>query len=151
MIADNLTHILGLVTSIPELANSAGLAIGGKGNDPGLTKIPLPAAWIMYANDVVNEAPYGTGEDNTGTISNPQSMLLQVNILIYLPYVSQDDLLNIQFPLLEKLIATVHATSPVPYAMRWRYVGQKLALVYPDRIAYEQHYTLVAVTPPLSE
>jgi hypothetical protein len=66
-------------------------------------------------------------------------------VVIYVPYVSQDDLLTVQFPLLESVIAAVRDNgSEATSGNRWRYIGQKLAMVYPDRLAYEQHYTLDA-------
>jgi hypothetical protein len=145
MITENLTHLVSLVTSVPSLSASAGLAVGGKGSDPGMIKIPLPAAWVMYTKDDVDEPPYGkTNSDQPGIVGAVQAVLATCSVLIYLPYSTQDDLLTVQFPLLESVIKAVHGKEAPSYH-RWRYIGQKLALVYPDRIAYEQHYTLSAM------
>lgn len=145
MIAENLLDLITKVTSIEALATSSGLALGGKGSDPGLQKLPLPAAWIMYAKDDVDEDPIGHGNAHSpGMVPAVQALSVLISILIYIPYTTQDDLLNVQLPLLETVIKTIRGTD-APSGHRWRYLGQKLALVYPDRIAYEQHYTLTAV------
>ena len=143
MIVENLQDLITKVTSIPALAASSGLAVGGKGTDPGMIKIPLPAAWIMYTKDEDDEddGPNGRGQRIVPAV---QTLCLTASVLIYLPYTDQDDLLTTQFPLLESVVKAIRGT-PAPSGHRWRYLGQKLALVYPDRIAYEQHYTLTAV------
>jgi hypothetical protein len=147
MIADNAEDLVARVTSVPALANSAGLALGGRGADPALTKIPLPAAWIMFGKDQVNEPPYGTSQSggSGGMVPMGENVQQVFSIVIYVPYLSQDDLLTVQFPLLEAVIAAVRGNGrAAPSGNRWRYIGQKLAMVYPDRLAYEQHYTLDA-------
>jgi hypothetical protein len=145
MIADIAADLVERVTSVPALANSSGLAIGGRGADPALTKIPLPAAWIMFGKDQVDESPYGSSQSGGrgGLIPNGENIQLVFSVVIYVPYVSQDDLLTVQLPLLESVIAAVRDSGrAAPSGHRWRYIGQKLAMVYPDRLAYEQHYTI---------
>ncbi|MGZ3325701.1 MAG: hypothetical protein ACXU85_00990 [Xanthobacteraceae bacterium] len=146
-ISENAEDLVARVTSVPALATSAGLALGGRGADPALTKIPLPAAWIMFGKDQVDESPYGTSQSGMrgGLTPNGENVQQVFSVVIYVPYVSQDDLLTVQFPLLESVIAAVRGDGkPAPSGNRWRYTGQKLAMVYPDRLAYEQHYTLDA-------
>jgi hypothetical protein len=148
MIAENAEDLVARVTSVPALATSAGLALGGRGADPALTKIPLPAAWIMFGKDQVNEPPYGTSQSGGfgGMVPQIENIQQVFSVVIYVPYISQDDLLTTQYPLLESVIAAVRGNGrPAPSGHRWRYIGQKLAMVYPDRLAYEQHYTIDAV------
>jgi hypothetical protein len=146
MISENAADLVARVTSVPALTASAGFALGGRGSDPGLVKIPLPAAWIMFGKDQVDEAPYGTSQTGGGGLVPTGENIQQIfSVVIYVPYLSQDDLLNVQFPLLEAVITAVRGNGePAPSGNRWRYIGQKLAMVYPDRLAYEQHYTLDA-------
>lgn len=147
MIAENAADLVARVTSVPALANSAGLALGGRGADPALTKIPLPAAWIMFGKDQVDESPYGSSQSGGrgSLIPNGENIQQVFSVVIYVPYLSQDDLLTVQFPLLESVVAAVRGNGQAaPSGNRWRYIGQKLAMVYPDRLAYEQHYTLDA-------
>lgn len=141
-IADNAADLVARVTSVPELTNSAGLAVGGRGNDPGLIKIPLPAAWVMFGKDMNEEdVPGSSPHGGFNMVGASTTVLATYSVLIYVPYLSQDDLLNVQFPLLLSVIRAIRGQE-APSGHRWRYTGQKLALVYPDRLAYEQHYTL---------
>ncbi len=144
MIVENLQDLVSKVRSVEALSSSSGLALGGKGTDPGLVKIPLPAAWIMYAKDDVDEEPFGHSSHPPGMVPSFETLLITCSILIYVPYISEEDLLTTQFPLLESVPLAIRGTE-APSGHRWRYLGQKLALVYPDRLAYEQHYTLTAV------
>jgi hypothetical protein len=143
MISECVADFIAKLTSVPELANSSGLTLGGKGTDPGLKTVPLPAAWVMYATDTVDEEPFGHSSHQPGMNPSGEVMLLAVHSLIYLPYATQEDMLTIQLPLLETVIRSIRGTE-APSGHRWRYLGQKLAVVLPDRIAYEQHYTLTA-------
>jgi hypothetical protein len=148
MIADNAADLVTRVASVPALANSAGLALGGRGADPALTKIPLPAAWIMFGKDQVNEQPYGTSQSGGfgGMVPQIENIQQVFSVVIYVPYTSQDDLLTVQYPLLEAVVAAVRGDGrAAPSGHRFRYIGQKLAMVYPDRLAYEQHYTVDSV------
>lgn len=144
MIAENVGDFIAKLVTVPALANSSGLALGGKGVDAGLRQVALPCAWVMYAKDDADEEPFGSGGHQPGLVASPGVMKVTISILIYLPYSDQVDLLTIQFPLLETVVKAIHGTR-APSGHRWRYLGQKLALVYPDRIAYEQHYTLTAL------
>jgi hypothetical protein len=145
MIADIAEDLVERVTSVAGFEGRAGLAIGGRGADPAMTKIPLPAAWIMFGKDQVDESPYGSSQSGGcgGLIPNGENIQLVFSVVIYVPYLSQDDLLTAQFPLLESVIKAVRGDGlAAPSGNRWRYIGQKLAMVYPDRLAYEQHYTI---------
>jgi hypothetical protein len=46
VIAECAASLLALVKTVPALADKTSLSIGGRSADPGLVKIPLPAAWI---------------------------------------------------------------------------------------------------------
>jgi hypothetical protein len=62
-------------------------------------------------------------------------------VTVFLPYATDDDLLDVQFVRLNSIITAVHATD-APGGYKWRYAGQRIALVQPDRLAYEQHYAV---------
>jgi hypothetical protein len=146
MIAENARDLVERVNSVPGIL-SAGLALGGRGSDPAMTKIPLPAAWIMFGKDRVNEEPYGSSQSSRfgGMVPMGENVQQIYSVVIYIPYQSQDDLLTVQFPLLESVIEAVRGGGKeAPSGHRWRYIGQKLAMVYPDRLAYEQSYTVDA-------
>lgn len=150
MIAECAADLLARVQGVSALAERSSISLGGHSIDPGLLKIPLPAAWVMYGGDQPDEAPYGTsGQGGYGLVPAAQVMLSNWRVVVYVAYTSDADLLTNQFPLLEAVAKAVKTavTDPsgdivAPSGHRWRYTGQKLALVYNDRLAYEQHYTL---------
>ncbi len=144
MISEQVADLVAKVQTVTALAASSGLAIGGRGEDPGMVKMPLPAAWIMFTKQEPGESPYSTSGARPGLVPTSEASVLVCSVLIYLPYDTQDDLLLVQFPLLEAVVKAVHATQ-APNKNRWRYMEQKLALVFPDRLAYEQSYTLTVV------
>ena len=140
MIAECAADLLSKVKTVPALATSAALSIGGRSADPGLVKIPLPASWVTLSKDASDEQSYEHGPPS-GFVSDAGLLLATFAITTFIPYINDDDLLTTQFPLLESVITAIHATES-PSGFRWRYAGQRIALVYPDRLAYEQRYTV---------
>ena len=139
MIAECAADLLSKVKTVPALATSAALSIGGRSADPGLVKIPLPASWVTLSKDASDEQSYEHGPPS-GVIT-VNELLATFAVTTFIPYINDDDLLGTQFPLLESIIVAIHATES-PSGFRWRYAGQRIALVYPDRLAYEQRYTV---------
>lgn len=140
MIAECAADLLAKVMSVPTLTASASLTLGGRSNDPGLVKIPLPAAWLALAKDASDEVAYSNGPAS-GLIHPAPVLIGTFAVTTFVPYISDADMLGTQYPLLESIIRAVHATES-PSGFRWRYEGQKIALVHPDRLAYEQRYTV---------
>lgn len=142
MIAENVADLIDRVKSVSALTASASIFLGGHGTDPALLKIPLPAAWVRYEQDSPDEAPYSTSSGaGPAIVPASQVCLAMCSVIIYVPYVSESDLLTTQYPLLEQVIAAIHGKD-APSGHRWRYFGQKIALVANDRMAYQQRYTL---------
>lgn len=135
MIAENSAQLVTLIQGIPVLAKSTGLAAGGKAPDPALTKIPLPAAWVLYAGDKPNEPQTGFNASN-------QVLTANYVVMIYVAYISAADLEATQYPMIEAVIQAIRGQQ-APHGQRWRYEGQKLSVVNPDRLAYEQRYSVV--------
>jgi hypothetical protein len=135
MYAENALNLLNLLTSVPALAANAGLAAGGRASDPSMIHVPLPCAWLLLAEDKPNDAATG---------SNPAGQVVSTDfiVMLHIPYVSQADLLANQLPLLEATIAAVRGKQ-APRGQKWRYAGQKLMLINPDRLVYEQRYSIV--------
>jgi hypothetical protein len=143
MIAEAAQDILDKIRTVTALTDATGIALGGKGTDPGQQKLPLPSCWLMYGKDDPDELPFENGR-GPGIVPAQQVITITMVAMIYIQYTTQADMLAVQYPLLRSVIAAVHGQAAVN-RNRWRYVGQKLAFVYPDRIAYEQHYTLTVV------
>jgi hypothetical protein len=141
VIAELASDLLTKVQSVAGWSTTPALSIGGKSGDPGLIKIPIPAAWVRLHQDMpdIPGDRYERGADS-GLVTVNQVMGVFA-VTIFLPYTDDADILAVQFPRLEAVINAVHGTD-APIAMQWRYAGQLLKLVYPDRLAYEQHYTV---------
>ena len=137
--------LLARIRTIPELENSCGMTVGGRADDPGMTNVPLPAAWIMHARDDVIEDPKGADDSGSALVPVVESVQYSTSVLIYVPYTTEAELLDLWFPLLNSVKRAIHA-KPAPNGSRWRYMGQKLAIVHPKRLAYEQHYSLTVLT-----
>ncbi len=126
--------IFAKVSAIPALSATTGLTVGGQEPDPGLTKIPLPAAWIVLS-EFTNQ--------NTGQLENlpPRlsNVLLQQTVMLHVPYTSQSDLINKQYPLMEQVIQAIQGT-PVgtsgAASQRWNLHSGKLTALNPDRQIY---------------
>ena len=139
MIAELTADLLALVRTVPALAAMTSLTIGGKAADPGLVKVPLPACWITFGKDVSDERSYEHGPESGLVIESPL-MIGTWAVTVFVPYDDDDDLLTVQLPMLESIVIAVHARE-TPSGFNWRFAGQRMVQVYPDRLAYEQHYT----------
>ena len=117
------------VQAIPAIAAATGLAVGGKSPDPGMTKMTLPAAWILF------EQAQSTVDANSRLPSANLPALLSYAVMLYIPYIGQQDLITNQLPLVELVAKTVHGTD-APTGQRWRFTTAKLVLVNPDRMGY---------------
>lgn len=139
MIAQAVQQLYTLLQAVPQLSTSIGLVIGGKAPDPGLTKVPLPAAWVLH-----------DGAQNTQDMRMAQVPLnittqLAYVVMLYVPYTSQQDLIDNQLPLLEQVITAVHGQT-APTGQRWFWRRSKLVLINPDRLAYHISFELDAAS-----
>jgi hypothetical protein len=127
------------IVAIPALATSTGLAIGGKEPDPGMTKIPLPAAWILLAQ--FDNENLGSLTNRPPTVANVRA---QYGVFLYLPYKSQADLIANQLPLVEQVVQAVQGTpiANTGASQRWALASGKLAGVNTDRVIYHLAYEL---------
>lgn len=135
MYAENALNLLTLLETVPALAVNSGLAAGGRASDPSMIHIPLPCAWVIMADDKPNDPPTG---------SNPAGQVVSTDyiVMLHVPYTSQADLLANQLPLLEAAVTAVRGKQSAK-GQKWRYSGQKLVLVNPDRLVYEQRYSVI--------
>lgn len=130
-IANCAQDIFSKVSAIPALAQSTGLTVGGQEPDPGMTKIPLPAAWVLFS-EATNQN-VGQLENLPPRLSN---VLLQQTIMLHVPYKSQSDLITNQLPLLESVIQAIQGTTVGPSdaaSQRWNLHSVKLVAINTDR------------------
>jgi len=141
MIAELTQNLLDLVKATEDtpFGNNnvrVSLAMGGKDKDPLLTKVPKPAAWIVY-----------TGDSNAATTSRPlcaQQLVHTFAVQIIMEYTNDADLLANKLPVLDKVRRAVHAVTGFNGNI-WNYDGQQLSELS-DRLIYEQRYTINATS-----
>lgn len=141
MIAELAADLLAKVQAVPALTTRTGLTLGGRAQDPGLLKVSTPAAWIVMKGDQVDDDSNSTHGPASGFVPKTQTMLGVWSVTLFIGYVDDADMITNQYPLLEATAEAVHATE-TPSGMRWRYIGQKVVTVYPDRLAYELRFTV---------
>jgi hypothetical protein len=137
MLAELASDLLDKVKTIGALTDSTALTIGGKPQDPDLTKIPLPAAWVVLRKEEKDTTPYGH-TDPSGVVDELTIAAIWT-VTVMVPYATDADMLDVQFPLLESVRKAIHNTDS-PSGFKWSYMGQRIALVYTNRLAYEQTY-----------
>lgn len=142
MIAEHAADLLAKIRSVAALADRTSMTVGGRSSDPGMVKIPLPACWLTFGREDNDEQSFERGP-SSGVISTCTVMGTYA-ATVMIPYTTDDDLLNVQFPMLEQIINTIHGTE-APGGMQWRFLRQVISNVYPDRLAYEQRYTVTYV------
>jgi len=153
LIAECAADLLARVQTIPVLANRSSITLGGKSQDPGLVKIPLPAAWVMFAGIIPDEAPFSaTSHGGGGMVGAIEMMRANFRVALYTSYTTDADLLANGYPLIESLALAVKSAATgdpetgdvtaAPSGHRWRFAGAKMAIVYNDRLVYELTFTL---------
>lgn len=121
--------------AIPALNGKVGAALGGRGSDPGLSKAPLPCAWVLVSG------AQPIGQNNAGMV--PKSAVytkVDVVVVLMVPYASQADLIGAQMPLIEDCIASLRGSESFNGA-QWRDEGFDLKQVNVDRMGYELHFS----------
>lgn len=150
MIAELATDLLAKVQSIGALVDSSSLTLGGRAADPGMLKLSPPFAWVSMRGDAEDEPSLSNvSGPSSGMVPTSQLLLGIWVVVVFIPYINDADMIATQYPLLESLTAAIHAKD-APGGFRWGYVGQKIAMVYPDRLAYEQSYRVNFVSPAAS-
>ena len=132
-IASAVQDIFTKISALPALASTTGLTVGGQEPDPGLTKIPLPAAWVLFSE---------ADNQNTGPLLNlpprQPNVTLQITVMLHLAYKSQSDLITVQYPLLESVVSAIQGTSVgTSESARWNLHSAKLVALNPDRQIYK--------------
>lgn len=127
------------IQAIPALAASTGLTVGGREPDPGLTQIPLPAAWILLSQ--FDNENLGSLLNRPPTVANVRALY---GVMLYLPYKSQSDLIDNQLPLLEQVISAIQGTAiaNTGASQRWSLQSGKLVLLNTDRLGYHLAFEL---------
>lgn len=137
MYGDNAQQLLAFIRTVPTFAANTGMALGGRGDDPGLTKLSPPYAWPVFVGDENRDPP------KEGIVANPPTLLVKFAVVVGLPYNGELDLIQVQLPLLKALVQAINGQQ-TPTGSRWRYSGARPPVINPDRVVYTQLYTTIA-------
>jgi hypothetical protein len=150
VLAECLSDLAARINTVPSLAGKVGINLLGRGADPGLVNSPLPVCTVTFSHQQVDEKSIvSTSRDTSGSIPAQENLLTTYMAIIFVPNGDGNDYLTVELPLLEAAIRAVKMgngsgtraqLSPSGYV--WRFLGQKLSLVQPARLGFEQHYTL---------
>ena len=124
------------IKAIPEFGNQVGFTVGGQDIDPFNEKLEPPFAWIIYVGDDIAS-------------ENPQRQNCTVLRLNYIVKVAIDysqnqvKLIDTDLPILHTIPFNVSGKAPsgLP-ASYWRYGGQTLDALEPDRLVWAQRYSI---------
>jgi hypothetical protein len=138
MLAEHAQQLLGLVATVPALAQSYGMTDLGSGKDPGARKAPLPFAWV-----VVDEAGLPLDPNSALPPALVKSDVIYT-VVLYMANTSQSDLVAHQFPTLEALVRAVNGQTSISGAGRWVFRGFKCVGVNADRLTYAVRFAVSA-------
>lgn len=121
------------VRAVSSFNGRVGLAVGGQDVDPINRNISRPASWVIYVGDDFLE----------GDPMNPCQTLIKLNYIvkILVDYDTETNLINTHLPLLHEVAQAVQGGEPVP-GMKWFYEGQGLEALEPDRMVWNQQYSI---------
>lgn len=135
MIGELAQDLVDRLKAIPELDSRVGLAVGGRDKDPLMTKVPLPAVWVVYRGDE-------TLDDTTrGRCVVTVRTSFVVKVLV--EYKNETDLIDVQFPFVESIIKALNGKTPTGLLTTtgWKYEGQTIDEIETNRLVYDQIYS----------
>lgn len=138
MISQAISDLYSKLQAIPALATGVGLVIGGQAPDPGMTKVALPAAWVVHEGATNTQAIAGALPPRVPTVH------MGFYVLLLVAYTSQQDLIANQLPLLEQVILAIHGTT-APSGQRWFWKASKLQRLNADRLGYRIQFALDSI------
>jgi hypothetical protein len=134
MIAELAQNLIDKIKTVTALGNRVGLAAAGGATDPSMASVPLPAAWLLFEGDSVDE-----------TFQSPvQDITYKFNLALMVSYKDQLDLINNQLPTIEAIARCVSGKDSTSSASRWQYQGAQLVDVFNDRLVYELSFMVQA-------
>jgi hypothetical protein len=140
-VVQQLLTLYTLLTSVSELTDSTGMSVSGTLPDPTAQDGPLPGAWLVYGGRNPIDKPKN-GVVAQGTMC--QNLFV---VMIYLDYsLGQDNLINVQLPILEKVVHAIagQEITGLGGGFRFSFEGERLASINPKRLSYEMRFSIVS-------
>lgn len=124
------------ISAAPGFSGKAGLHLVGAAVDPSAARMPLPAVAIVFGEMMPTE-PAGH------MASTSRTFKLSYSVRLFMPNVSQADLVANQLPLIEQLVRAVQGTD-APNSGKWACEGCVCELINTDRLCYEFKFEAVS-------
>ena len=134
-IAQDLLTKVKTVTAFGTTPVRVGLAVGGKGIDPTMEKVILPASWVIYTGD--------TNIDTSNQGECGPNIRMEFIVKILVSYGTESDLITNQFTLLENVINAVNGKAGPVGTKKWKYEGQTIDELTDKRLVFDQRYSII--------
>lgn len=134
MISALANDLVAKLNGITGLVGKVGLATGGRGSDPALSKAPLPLAWAFFQSMKPMDPP-------AAQQATSQAMQLDFRVFVIVPYISQDDMQAVQLPLIQSAITSIRG-SVSPSRTKWRFESADQRQINTDRIYFELRFSI---------
>lgn len=124
------------IKTVAAYEGKVGFMIGGSAtNDRFSRDLPPPSAWVVYVGDQLDEEP--------DMYSCQQKIRLNFDVRIVVGITSEDDIINVQLPLLHETVEAVLGQEPIPGG-HWSYDGQGL-ITMDSRLVWSQRYSITTM------
>lgn len=134
MIKELLSNLVNSIAAVPEFEGRVGAAVGGTSQDPELTGVPVPFAWVIFAGCQGIEPERGAAY---------QQVLYNFTVVVGIKYGTEPDFLDTNILVLEKVPEAVLGVTPYKYADEWNYNGCFIDGAHSDRLVYKLNFSIV--------
>lgn len=135
MIGELAQDLINKISTVAALGGRVGAAVGGTETDPTMSEAPVPFAWVIFGGDNPQAPENG---------QKYQQVQYNFSVVVAIDYgVSEADLINNQFAVLEAIQMAVRGTQGHNYSDLWNYEGQELQTVFPNRLVYNLAFSII--------
>lgn len=136
MIGELAQNLINSISTVTALGGRVGAVVGGTATDPTMSEAPVPFAWVIFGGDEpMNDAEGG---------QKYQRVRYNFSVVVAIEYgLSEADFMNEQLAVLEEIQMAVRGTQGHNYSDLWQYEGQELQTVFPNRLVYNMHFSII--------
>ncbi len=132
MIKELLQNLVNTIATVDGLEGRVGAAVGGTSQDPELTKVPVPFAWVIF-----------TGCQNVEGDLGYQVVQYNFSVMVGIEYGgTESDFLDTHITILEKVPGAVLGVTPYKYADEWQYEGCVINRAKSNRLIYMLNFSV---------
>lgn len=135
MIKELLSNLVNTIATVDGLGGRVGAAVGGTSQDPELTQVPVPFAWVIFTGCQDVEPERGAGY---------QMLQYNFSVMVGIEYGgSETDFLDTHITILEKVPGAVLGVTPYKYADEWKYEGCVINRAKANRLIYMLNFSVI--------